>query len=427
MGFEINLITLRKKFCLFCRINNFNQYTAIDTFVPQYDADGNQTLIKTSTGIWSVTYNVENRPVRWECGDTVVTMDFDRMGRRTFYKEMNGNTQVTFTRFVYKDYLCVRQLFSNSPYNTYKNFVWDPTERIATRPLKLQLPTMSLNLFYMHDGNKNVSDVVYRLTSNGVAAHYDYAPFGAVTRSVSNAVPTADITTLNPFRFSSEYHDDTLGLVYYNYRHYNPTDGRWTSRDPIEELRILNLYQMLESVNRWDLLGQDLSSPWSVNTTFARPLKSRCSILLEKFQQWFKENQDLTWTTSLKPCPKEIKCISGKFVTPDPTIWTLSVANESYHPGGTYELRMSTCSGAGNQCIYDKCGKIITSIPSAGTADFSSPREWYNPFNWDDVLGHYLDDVIPYEWAEELDVCYPNSTPTFVEQYYMRRPIIVEK
>ena len=245
--------------------NNLNQYTAIDSFTPQYDADGNQTLIKTSTGIWSVTYNAENRPMRWECGDTVVTMDFDRMGRRTFYKEMNGNTQVTFTRFVYKDYLCVRQVFSNSPYNTYKNFVWDPTETIATRPLKLQLPTMSLNLFYMHDGNKNVSDVVYRLTSNGVAAHYDYAPFGTVTRSVFNAVPTADITTLNPFRFSSEYHDDTLGLVYYNYRHYNPTAGRWISRD---FLSIPTLYLSCENnlVNFYDLLGLIVRIEQSVET-----------------------------------------------------------------------------------------------------------------------------------------------------------------
>ena len=33
------------------------------------------------------TYNAENRPVRWEQGDVVVTMDFDRMGRRS-YKTM---------------------------------------------------------------------------------------------------------------------------------------------------------------------------------------------------------------------------------------------------------------------------------------------------------------------------------------------------
>ena len=43
--------------------NNLNQYIAIDDFVPQYDADGNQTLIKTETGIWSVVYNAENRPI----------------------------------------------------------------------------------------------------------------------------------------------------------------------------------------------------------------------------------------------------------------------------------------------------------------------------------------------------------------------------
>ncbi len=46
--------------------NSLNQYSAITTsdfglqtssFEPQFDDDGNQTLIKTSTGIWSVTYN----------------------------------------------------------------------------------------------------------------------------------------------------------------------------------------------------------------------------------------------------------------------------------------------------------------------------------------------------------------------------------
>ena len=35
----------------------------------------------------------------------------------------------------------------------------------------------------------------------------------------------------NPFRFSSEFSDDSLGLVYYNYRHYNPIDGWWIGRD----------------------------------------------------------------------------------------------------------------------------------------------------------------------------------------------------
>lgn len=49
--------------------DELNRYAGIAgngaaAFVPQYDADGNQTLVKTSTGIWTVTYNAENRPVR---------------------------------------------------------------------------------------------------------------------------------------------------------------------------------------------------------------------------------------------------------------------------------------------------------------------------------------------------------------------------
>ena len=52
------------------------------TFQPQFDDDGNQTLIKTATGIWSVAYNGENRPILWSNGSTNIVMLFDRMGRR---------------------------------------------------------------------------------------------------------------------------------------------------------------------------------------------------------------------------------------------------------------------------------------------------------------------------------------------------------
>ena len=115
-------------------------------------------------------------------------------------------------------------------------FVWDPTEPIATRPLFTQRGT-GYKFFYTCDGNKNVSEMVHFEQRNGIAAHYDYAPFGAVTRAISaSAVTDNTFTTDNPFRFSSEYHDDTLGLVYYNYRHYNPIDGRWSGRDPKENL-----------------------------------------------------------------------------------------------------------------------------------------------------------------------------------------------
>ena len=52
-------------------VNGLNQYTNYialgippRSFIPQFDPDGNQTLINTSTGVWSVSYNAENRPKR---------------------------------------------------------------------------------------------------------------------------------------------------------------------------------------------------------------------------------------------------------------------------------------------------------------------------------------------------------------------------
>jgi RHS repeat-associated protein len=39
----------------------------------------------------------------------------------------------------------------------------------------------------------------------------------------------------NPFRFSTKYQDDETDLLYYGYRYYNASTGRWLSRDPVEE------------------------------------------------------------------------------------------------------------------------------------------------------------------------------------------------
>ena len=210
--------------------NNLNQYTSISNFassaffaaefIPQFDDDGNQTLIKTSTGIWSVTYNGENRPTLWTLVNsathnsstpTLISMSYDRMGRRV---TKNGQ------RFVYDGYL---QITDNSG-NTY---IWDPSEPVATRPLvwnhsALNTPHSALN-YYTHDGNKNVSEVI---AENGdTEAHYEYAPFGSVTAL------SGERSSMNPWRFSSECADDEQCIVCYNYRCYNPINGRWMNVD----------------------------------------------------------------------------------------------------------------------------------------------------------------------------------------------------
>ena len=139
---------------------------------------------------------------------------------------------------------------------------WDPSQPLATRPLVFRYAPNSLNLFYAFDGNKNVSDVFYRMTSNGIGAHYDYAPFGATTRTHRDSSASFDIVSLNPFRFSSEHYDSELDLVYYNYRHYSPSLGRFLSRDPIEEQGGWNLYLIGGNnlLERTDILGESFLS-----------------------------------------------------------------------------------------------------------------------------------------------------------------------
>ena len=228
--------------------NRLNQYTAIadvaatpsssQTFNPKFDDDGNQTLIKTATGVWQVQYNGENRPVLWEdvstnsptpnsSTPTLISMSYDRIGRR-----VKKNTQ----RFVYAGYLQIAD-------NSGKVYIWDPTEKLSTRPLvcnssKIRYCNPSTS-YYTHDGNKNVSETVF---SNGdVVARYSYAPFGAAD------MKSGEGETANPWRFSSEYAEDDLALIYYNHRHYNPVEGRWMMIDPTGGRGGFSLYGFLDN------------------------------------------------------------------------------------------------------------------------------------------------------------------------------------
>ncbi len=156
----------------------------------------------------------------------------DHQGRRRLYVEVTSGVTKRLHRFTYDDYLCIaRNREVDAQHGIGSDaFVWDPTEPIATRPLMCDLAGCGA-LLYCHDGNKNVSETVSLYGT--IAAHYDYSSFGKVVL-VTSENEGQSTANLNPYRFSSEYADDALELVYYNYRHYNPKDGRWMSWDKLE-------------------------------------------------------------------------------------------------------------------------------------------------------------------------------------------------
>ena len=281
--------------------DELNRYAGIAgngaaAFVPQYDADGNQTLVKTSTGIWEVTYNAENRPVKFESedGGTTVECAYDSMGRRFEKKVTVGGTAGFHARYLYRDHLQVAEcdLTGETP-KLVRSYLWDPSEPEATRVLSMTRweangTQVKEHLYCMHDAMKNVTSLFGE--ARGRRALYEYRPYGGLLTSEGNMAQE------NKFRFSCEYMDDELGLIYYNYRHLNPRDGRWISRDPIMEQGGWNLFAFVGNkiFNQADILGLICTIEYSIklHTILIRKVDKDGNILRLTTSRVFSGNGD---------------------------------------------------------------------------------------------------------------------------------------
>ena len=234
--------------------NNLNQYTQIGTdgtaFVPEYDADGNQTRVRTSTGIWKVQYNGQNRAIRYESeadSTHIITCVYDSQGRRVEKKEEKEGAAISHVRYVYRGYLQVAayDLLAEGLPSLWQ-IIWDPTQEIATRPLAIRKDGSFLT--YGWDLTKNICET-YTSDKGFLSERYTYSPFGLVSIEGD--------TSYQPLQWSSEVYDAELGLVYYNYRYYNPTDGRRINRDILFSINQIALYNYLSNnpILMKDILG----------------------------------------------------------------------------------------------------------------------------------------------------------------------------
>jgi RHS repeat-associated protein len=205
-----------------------------------FDLDGNMTnVVQWALGdtshwlTWQYSWNGENRMISaTNCVDeTYITYKYDYQGRM-FEKVTNGVTN----NFVWNGNHIIAE-FTDS---TTNYFTWSQGETL----------TANLNgetVFYAHDANKNVTDLVD--DSGNIVAHYEYSPFGVITTD-----PTGSLSSDNPFRFSNEYFDETTGQVEFWRRKYFPQLGKFASRDPIGVQGGLNEYAICANdlINQWD-------------------------------------------------------------------------------------------------------------------------------------------------------------------------------
>ena len=247
-----------------------------------YDADGNLT----SDGVVDYQWDAENRLIRMETTETARTWNFphrllefryDYLGRRVQKRviDVTLGGEISCRRLLYDGWNLIAEFAA--PGGTLcgallRSYTWglDIVNTMATAGgvgALLQIADHPSGKAYLptYDGNGNIIALINAAASGesagAIAAVYEYGPFGEPLRA-----QTLDPTvTDNAFRFSTKWTDLETGLVYYGRRYYDPKNGRFINRDPIEEAGGINLYGFCgnNAVNRWDLLGY----AWNVELT----------------------------------------------------------------------------------------------------------------------------------------------------------------
>ena len=264
--------------------NELNQYTSIqenedNAFVPTFDADGNQILVKTATGIWTVVYNAENQPVSFTSADgtTIIECAYDHMGRRATKKITSNGSVTLHQRYIYRGYLQIACCdLTRSGHPCLWLLTWDPTQPIATRPLAISKD--GTWYAYGWDLTKNICEVFGQ--HGYIRTAYTYAPYGEASAS-------GDVT--QPIQWSSEYFDTEFGLAYYNFRYYNIVEGRWIKRDSINPTAYHNLYAFSRNNpdKNMDILGNDVYIRYAI----ADIPGGEIAASVGKFHAWIKTDK----------------------------------------------------------------------------------------------------------------------------------------
>jgi RHS repeat-associated protein len=232
-----------------------------------YDADGNLS----SDSIWIYQWDAENRlismtmtnNVAWIAASNRLKLDFayDFMGRRiqkivsVWNVATNDYVPSTTNRFVYNGWNLLAII--NPQSSIFQSFMWGKdlsgTTTNAGGVGGLLMATISgTNYFAGYGGSGNITALI-NTVDKSTGARYEYSPYGELIRA------TGLCAHQNPFRFSTKFWDDETGLIYYNYRYYNPIIGKWIGRDRLKDKPILHLYLFCHNnpLNRFDTDGRD--------------------------------------------------------------------------------------------------------------------------------------------------------------------------
>ena len=275
--------------------NNVNQYTAVGSAQPSYDADGNLVDDGTRTFAWSASGHLTDAATssRW------LWADYDHLGRRTF--------RATDRRSGFSWLLSDEREFVYDGWNLIHEHRYDYQDDSDTDIEYFWGPDLSGTLqgaggvgglvavsvdgdFYVpgYDNNGNV--IGYWNEDGDLVAEYAYDAFG------NTIYEDGDMADFFPHRFSTKYYDAEADLYYYGYRYYSPSLGRWISRDPIEEKGGNNIYAWLSNqcLFGFDPLGLKTYLIHSIGDSMTYGVRTRNEpLMFEKERENSLDNAEL--------------------------------------------------------------------------------------------------------------------------------------
>ncbi|WP_309400922.1 RHS repeat-associated core domain-containing protein [Cerasicoccus maritimus] len=229
---------------------------------PAYDADGNLL----SDGRWNYVWNGENRLVEMTPCNTDGEMmkliyTYDSIGRRILREkhitEDGEWVEVHVCHYLFNGWEVVFEFEGSAKNITFAHYwgldIAGGLQSVGSvGGLLLSEKYSNHNgvlRFSIFDGGGNITSYVE--PSGELIVSYDYGPMGE--KHIETSLSTIEVC----FNFSTKYEDVDTGHLYYGYRYYDPTSGRWLSRDHIGESGGFNVYVANgnDFINFIDVLG----------------------------------------------------------------------------------------------------------------------------------------------------------------------------
>jgi len=198
-----------------------NQLTKWAADTHSYDKDGNLTAIAGSKS-WSLTYDLENRPLTISRNGSITTCVYNGLG---FRPKVVRSGQTSNYRYDADG----RLLFeTNASNQIVMYYIYSGNRLVAMRT------SSGATYFYHYD--KTGSTIALTQANGTVAAAYAYEPFGKMSKKTG--------TLSNPFTYVGAYGvmDEGDGLYFMRNRYYDGTTGRFLQKDPIGFRGGANLY-----------------------------------------------------------------------------------------------------------------------------------------------------------------------------------------